>query len=294
MQGERPPSAPSTVLGRQLGDELRTMRERVGLTTAAVAVELDCTKGKISRIENGRSPVRGPDLTAMLRLYGVDEQAVQERLAELARTANKRRRGSGWWNEYGGVLADTYRDFIELEAAASSVRTFQSQMIPALLQTPDYARALTVAGRRWKRPEEIEQFVTVRLIRQHRLTADDPLSVWVVLAEGALRQQVGGVDVMRAQLDHLARSAAMPNVTVQVVPFRVGAHASMAGPYVILGFPSEAAMDVVLLDNPSGSMWLEGAKEVEAYQELWDDVRTKALSPVESLELINSIKEFGA
>ncbi|MFB7677651.1 DUF5753 domain-containing protein [Kitasatospora purpeofusca] len=109
-----------------------------------------------------------------------------------------------------------------------------------------------------------------------------------------MRQQVGGAEVMRAQLDHLARSACMPNVTVQVVPFRVGAHASMAGPYVILGFPSEAAMDVVLLDNPSGSMWLERADEVRAYVGLWNDVRTKALSPVESLELIRSIKEFGA
>jgi transcriptional regulator with XRE-family HTH domain len=294
MQPDRVASAPSTVLGRQLGEELRGMRERVGLSTSAVAEALDCTKGKISRIENGRSPVRMPDLTAMLRLYGVDEQAVHERLAELARTANKRRRGSGWWSEYGNVLADTYRDFIALETVASSVRTFQSQMIPALLQTPDYARALTAAGRRWKQPDEIEQFVTVRLMRQQRLTADPPLSLSVVLAEGALRQQVGGPAVMREQLAHLVDAAAMPNVSVRVVPFSIGAHASMAGPYVILGFPSEAAMDVVLLDNPSGSMWLEGATEVETYLELWNDVCTKALSAAESLELINSIKELGS
>ncbi|MFH9347569.1 helix-turn-helix domain-containing protein [Kitasatospora sp. NPDC017646] len=294
MQPDRVASAPSTVLGRQLGEELRGMRERASLSTGAVAEALDCTKGKISRIENGRSPVRIPDLTAMLRLYGVDEPAVHERLAELARTANKRRRGSGWWNEYGDVLADTYRDFIALEEVASSVRTFQTQMIPALLQTPDHARALTAAGRRWKRPEEIEQFVTVRLKRQQRLTADPPLSLSVVLAEGALRQQVGGPDVLREQLAHLVDVASMPNVTIRVVPFSVGAHASMAGPYVILGFPSEAAMDVVLLDNPSGSMWLEGATEVEAYLELWHDVCTKALPPAESLELITSIKDLGA
>ncbi|MCX4685796.1 helix-turn-helix domain-containing protein [Kitasatospora purpeofusca] len=293
MQGERPSSAPSTVLGRQLGDELRTMRERVGLTTAAVAVELDCTKGKISRIENGRSPVRGPDLTAMLRLYGVDGQEVQARLAELARSANRRRK-AGWWNQYGDVLAETYRDFIALEAVASSVRTFQSQTIPALLQTPDYTRALAVASRSWSEAAEIEQFVEARLMRQHRLITEDPLSIWVVLAEGAVRQQVGGPAVMRAQLAHLLQTAEMPNVSVQVVPFRVGAHASMAGPYVILGFPATSALDVVLLDNPSGSMWLERADEVKAYVGLWNDVRTKALSPVESLELIRSIKEFGA
>ncbi|MFC5668426.1 helix-turn-helix domain-containing protein [Kitasatospora misakiensis] len=292
MQGERPSSAPSTVLGRQLGDELRTMRERVGLTTTAVAVELDCTKGKISRIENGRSPVRGPDLAAMLRLYGADEPAVHERLTELARSANKRRK-AGWWSQYGNVLAETYRDFIALEAVASSVRTFQSQTIPALLQTPDYTRALAVASRSWSDPAEIEQFVEARLMRQHRLIAEDPLSVWVVLAEGAVRQQVGGPAVMRAQLAHLLTVAEMPNVSVQVVPFRVGAHASMAGPYVILGFPAASALDVVLLDNPSGSMWLERSDEVKAYVGLWNDVRTKALSPVESLELIRSIEELG-
>ncbi|MFE2721738.1 helix-turn-helix domain-containing protein [Kitasatospora sp. NPDC059327] len=292
MPEEKTPNAPSTVLGRQLGDELRAMRERAGMTTADVAAELDCTKGKISRIENGRSPLRAPDLTAMLRFYGQDDPATAERLAELARAANKRRRG-GWWNEYGGVLADTYRDFIALEAVASSVRTYQSQIVPALLQTPDYARALSVASRRWSRPEEIEQFVSVRLLRQHRLTDEEPLSVWAVLAEGALRQQVGGPVVMRDQLAHLAEMSARPNVTVQVVPFRVGAHASMVGPYVILSFPSTSAMDVVLLDNPSGSMWLERPPEIATYSDLWDDVRTKALSPVESLELINSIKEFG-
>ncbi|GAA2241716.1 helix-turn-helix transcriptional regulator [Kitasatospora cystarginea] len=292
MGGEKPSNTPSTVLGRQLGDELRTMREHAGLTTADVASGLDCTKGKISRIENGRTPVRSPDLAAMLRLYAVDDPATTARLTELARAANKRRR-TGWWNEYGDVLADTYRDFIALEAVASSVRTFQSQTVPALLQTRDYARALSVASRRWKQPEEIEQFVSVRLTRQNRLTEDDPLSVWAVLAEGALRQQVGGPSVMRDQLDHLARMAAKPNVTVQVVPFRVGAHASMAGPYVLLGFPSDTALDVVLVDNPSGSMWLERAPEVEVYVDLWNDVRTKALSPVESLELINSIKECG-
>ncbi|MFF1869587.1 helix-turn-helix domain-containing protein [Kitasatospora herbaricolor] len=292
MTAEKAPNAPSTVLGRQLGDELRVMRERAGLTTAQVAMELDCTKGKISRIENGRSPVRTPDLVAMLRRYGEDDSETVERLAELARAANKRRR-AGWWNEYGSVLADTYRDFIALEAVASSVRTFQSQIVPALLQTPDYARALSVASRRWSLPEEIEQFVSVRLTRQQRLTEDDPLSVWAVLAEGALRQQVGGPAVMRDQLAHLAEMSARPNVTVQVVPFRVGAHASMVGPYVILGFPSASALDVVLLDNPSGSMWLERAPEVATYVDLWNDVRTKALSPVESLELINSIKELG-
>lgn len=290
MTAARPSNPPSTVLGRQLGEELRAFRERRDLSTAEVACHLDCTKGKISRIENGRSPLRAPDLLAMLRLYGVDDESTIDRLVALARSANQRRR-TGWWNEFENVLASTYRDFIALEAVASHVRTFQSQTIPALLQTPDYTRALAVANRRWTRPEEIEQFVSVRLTRKRRLSDDEPLSLWAVLAEGAIRQEVGGPSVMRRQLDHLAEMAEHPNVTVQVVPFRAGAHASMAGPYVILGFPEASALDVVLLDNPTGSMWLEKPDEVEFYKTLWDDARTHALSPVQSLSLVTSLKE---
>ncbi len=289
MTADRPSNPPSTVLGRQLGDELRVLRERRDLSTAEVASHLDCTKGKISRIENGRSPLRAPDLLAMLQLYGVDDQTTIDRLTALAKSANQRRR-TGWWSQFESVLAPAYRDFIALEAVASGVRTFQSQTIPALLQTPDYARALAVANRKWKRPEEIEQFVSVRLTRQKRLTEEPRVSLWAVLAEGAIRQEVGGRAVMRDQLAHLAELAEYPNVTVQVIPFRAGAHASMAGPYVILGFPEASALDVVLLDNPTGSMWLEKPEEVEFYKGLWDDARTHALSPVQSLSLIESLK----
>lgn len=280
---------PSTVLGRQLGDELRKYRERAGLTTAQVAQALDCTKGKVSRIENGRVPLRSPDLAAMLRLYGMGEdEATLTRLNALARSANKRRR-EGWWNEHGNVLADTYREFISLEATATRVCTFQCQTVPALLQTPDYARALAVANRSWSKPEEIEQFVTVRVARQQRLTADEPLHVWAVLAEGVLHQQVGGPTTLSEQLRHLEVMAERPNVTIQVIPFRAGAHASMAGPYVILEFPEAGASDVILLDNPSGCVWLEQAHQIAEYRGLWDDARTRALSPVESVAKIRSL-----
>ncbi|MFF3762502.1 helix-turn-helix domain-containing protein [Streptomyces sp. NPDC001922] len=280
---------PSTVLGRQLGGELRTLREQKGFSTADVAAALECTKGKVSRIENGRVPLRNPDLVAMLRMYGADE-STSERLGSLARTANRRRR-TGWWNEYGTLLADTYRDFIAMEAEASLVRTFQSQTVPALLQTAEYAQALAVASRWWKHPEEIEQFVAVRIKRQLRLTSEEPLQVWAVIAEGALRQHVGGPHVMRAQLEHITHWAQQEHVTVQVVPFRTGAHASMGGPYVLLSFPDDGSLDVALLDNPSGSIWLEKAEDVAVYRTLWDDVRTSALSPADSVQLINSIKE---
>lgn len=285
---------PSTVLGRQLGDELRRLREGSGLTTAQAAEALDCTKGKVSRIENGRVAVRLPDLTAMLNAYSVTDIELTGRLSALARKANRRRR-QGWWNQYGSVLADTYRDYIALEAMAGSIRTFQAQLVPGLLQTPDYIRAVTVASQNWQTADEIERFVQVRLARQERLTGESPLRLWAVLWEAVLLPEVGGTQVMKAQLEHLLAASEQPNVSIQVLPFSRGAHASMFGPYVVLGFPEEAALDVVLADNPTGSMWMEREAEVARYQDLFDAARTSALSPVESRAVIHRrAKEYRA
>jgi hypothetical protein len=131
----------------------------------------------------------------------------------------------------------------------------------------------------------------VRLTRQERLVSDSSLRLWAVLSEAVLLQQVGGPEVMRAQLEHLLTVSERPNVTVQVLPFSRGAHASMFGPYVVLGFPDEAALDVVLADNPTGSIWLEQEAEVARYRELFDAARTSALSPVESRTVIRHRSE---
>ncbi|MGC5365483.1 helix-turn-helix domain-containing protein [Streptomyces sp. DT24] len=283
---------PSTVLGRQLGDELRRFREAAGLTTAVAAEALDCTKGKISRIENGHVPVRTPDLVALMKAYGVEDRTARERLETLARKANRRRR-EGWWHQYASVLSDTYRDQIEMEAIADRIRTYQVQLIPGLLQTAEYGRAVTVASRAWETPEEIQQFIEVRLARQRRLTDEAPLELWAVLAEGVLHQQVGGASVMRAQLEHLAKMAERPNVTVQVLPFARGAHSGMFGPYLLLSFPQVSSLDLVLSEAPTGNIWTEREPEVARYRTLFDDARTAALPAPESLALIHRIaKEY--
>lgn len=283
---------PSTVLGRQLGDELRRLREATGLTTMQAADALDCTKGKISRIENGHVPVRTPDLIALMQTYGVEDSETRERLGSLARRANRRRR-EGWWHQYGAVLADTYRDYIEMENICDGIKTFQAQLIPGLLQTPEYGRAVTVASRAWQTAEEIDQFVQVRIARQERLTGEAPLELWAVLAEGVLRQQVGGPTVMRDQLEHLAAMAEQPNITVQVLPFSRGAHSGMFGPYLLLSFPRVSALDLVLTETPIGNIWMEQESEVAHYRELFDDARTSALPPTESLGLIRHIAKEG-
>ncbi|MGW7312633.1 helix-turn-helix domain-containing protein [Streptomyces sp. NPDC054854] len=279
---------PSTVLGRQLGDELRRLREAAGLTTAAAAKALDCTGGKISRIENGHVPVRTPDLVALMDAYGVTDAETRDRLGALAQRANRRRR-EGWWHQYGSVLADAYRDYIEMEDICDSIRTFQAQLVPGLLQTAAYGRAVTIASRAWHSAEEVEQFVEVRLARQERLAGERQLELWAILAEGVLRQQVGGPTVMRDQLEHLADMGERPNITVQVLPFSRGAHSGMFGPYLLMSFPRVAAQNLVLTETPTGNIWMEQESEVARYRELFDDARTSALPPTESLGLIRRI-----
>ncbi len=281
---------PSTVLGRQLGDELRRYREAAGLSTTQAAEALDCTKGKISRMENGRVLVRTPDVVALLHAYGVDEPETRERLTRLTRTANRRRR-EGWWHQYGSVLADTYRDYVEMESICESVRIFQAQLIPGLLQTAEYARAVTVASRAWQSSEEIDQFVQVRIARQQRLVNESPLELWAVLAQGVLHQQVGGNEVMHAQLRHVIAMAEQPNITVQVLPFSRGAHSGMFGPYLLMSFPQVTAQDLVLTETPTGNIWMERESEVAHYRTLFDDARTASLPPTESLTLIRRIAE---
>jgi len=259
---------------------------------AEAAEVLDCTKGKISRLENGHVPVRAPDLEALMRAYEIEDPETRDRLSALARKANRRRR-DGWWHQYSSVLGDSYRDQIELEAICDRVRTYEAQLVPGLLQTAEYGRAVTVASRAWQTPEEIDQFVQVRLARQQRLTDDAPLELWAVLAEGVLHQQVGGPAVMRAQLEHMIEVAELPNVTLQVLPFSRGAHSGMFGPYLVLSFPQVASLDLVLTETPTGNIWMEREPEVAYYRRLFDDARTAALPPTESLALIQRVaKEY--
>ncbi|BCL31391.1 transcriptional regulator [Streptomyces aurantiacus] len=261
---------------------------------AEAAEALDCTKGKISRLENGHVPVRAPDLAALMHAYRVHDPETRDRLSAIALRANRRRR-EGWWHQYGSVLGDSYRDQIELEAICDSVRTYEVQLIPGLFQTAEYGRAVTVASRAWQTAEEIDQFVQVRLARQQRLTGDEPMELWAVLAEGVLRQHVGGPSVMHAQLEQLAAMAERPNITVQVLPFSRGAHSGMFGPYLLLSFPQVTSLDLVLTETPTGNIWMEREAEVAYYRGLFDDARTTALPPTESLALIRRIaKEYRA
>ncbi|MEU5212001.1 helix-turn-helix transcriptional regulator [Streptomyces sp. NPDC020742] len=282
----------STVLGRKLGGELLRLRDAKGLTQPQAARHLTATQTKIAKMERGFSPVRDPDLHALCDLYGLDRTGPErERLIALAKTDRERRRAKGWWEEYTD-LGDLV-EYIQLEAGASRIRTFQNQLVPGLLQTPEYARAVAVADDVWEDPDEVDQFVAARISRQARLTDDQPLELWAVLSEAVLRQQVGGPGVMRAQLERLLQASSMFNVKLQVWPFEAPAHAAMSGPFVIVGFEEPASLDVVYLDTAGSKLWLEREDDANRYRRLFDSVRRIALSPEDTrARLASLIKEI--
>lgn len=281
------PQDPSpTIRRRRLGAELRAAREVTGKTLEDAARVLDCHFTKISRLENGRSIVRRRDLDELLDLYEVVDARKRESLHALSRDGGKQ----GWWHTYEDVLSPPYADFISLEAEARWLHVFQGQLVPGLLQIPGYARAVVAADPSWGSRQEVERFAEVRIARQAVLTRSEaPLQLWAVLGEGLLHQRVGGPAVMREQLEHLSHAAAMPNVTVQVLPFSAGAHAGMQGAFSVLEFAERSELTVVAIENLTASLYLEAPAEIDRHRLVFDHLRAAALSPVESAARIADV-----
>jgi transcriptional regulator with XRE-family HTH domain len=262
-----------TVRRRRLGNELRRLRMRAGVTIDQVAKELECSESKISRIETGQVTALPRDVDDMLKLYEVSDERRDE-LMQLAREARKK----GWWHAYGVVPRSVYFGF---EAAAEQISTYESMLIPGLLQTPAYARTILRTMHPNLSAEDIEQRVRVRKVRQDLLRQDDPPTVRVVLDEAVLRRPIGGPETMREQLDRLAEAAALPTVTIQVVPFHVGEHMGLFGPFTILSFREPSQSDVVYLENATRESFLEAEEELREYEYAFDQLQGIALQRVD-------------
>ncbi|MDH6579794.1 helix-turn-helix transcriptional regulator [Kitasatospora sp. MAP5-34] len=274
-----------TVRGRRLGSELRRLRESAGKSTEDAATVLKCSRAKISRIETGVSGIRRLDLGILLDLYGIMGPKDRDALEALARDSKKR----GWWHDYGDTVPPAYADFLGLEGDARYVRTWQPLVLPGLLQTEDYARALLEANPAAVRPERIDQLVKIRMERKEVLSKPDPARFWAIIWEPALRCAVGGKDVRRAQLEHLTQAAQLPNVTLQVVPLDVGATAGACGAFVMFGFTDSPAPGVVFLETLTSSHYLEQEAELDGYGLVFEYLRSSALNPTQSLDMISAI-----
>ncbi|WP_416974355.1 helix-turn-helix domain-containing protein [Streptomyces sp. 4F14] len=277
----------STVLARKLGGELLRLRDAAGLTQRQAAEAINATNSKIVKMEQGWVPMRDPDVRILCEAYGLEDQEALARLLELAKLDRERRKARGWWR--GSVGDGAMAEFIAMEDVASRVRTWQPSLIPGLFQTSGYTRALAVAEGRWEDPNEIERIVEVKQKRQGRLLSEDPLHYHAVIWEAALRQQVGGHSVMRAQLERLLEFARLDNVRLQVLPYRTGAHPCIAGPFSVISFAGDKALDVVHADTIMDMIWVENEAESDTYATLFDRTSRLSLAPHDSVALIDSL-----
>lgn len=267
-----------TVRRRRLAGELRRLRDSAQLTIEEVADKLECSASKISRIETGHVGVTPRDVRDLLELYGLNGNE-REALVQLAREARTR----GWWHAYNEVFTGA---FVGLEADASSLRAYQALLVPGLLQTERYAHTVIRAMRPDAEEIDVSRRVAARRERQRLLTDPAPPDYWAVIDEAVLHRQVGGAEVMVEQLARLVEMAALPHVTIQVVPFHTGAHPGMEGPFLILGFPEQADPDVVYVESTTSGLYLEMPADVHRYALLFDHLRATALKPDDSVELI--------
>ncbi|WP_329498195.1 helix-turn-helix transcriptional regulator [Kitasatospora herbaricolor] len=275
-----------TVRGRRLGAELRRLRESSNRTTEDAAGALKCSRAKISRIETGAVGIRRLDLGILLDLYGVSEARSRDALEELARDSKRR----GWWHDYGDTIPSAYADFLGLEGDARYIRTWQPVVLPGLLQTEQYARALLEANPAAVRPERIDQLVKIRMERKEVLVKPDAARFWAIIWEPALRCPVGGKEVQRAQLDHLGKVAELPNVTLQIVPLEVGATAGACGAFVMFGFTDSPTPGAVFLETLTSSHYLEQEAELDGYGLVFEYLRSAALNPAQSLDMIAAVR----
>ncbi|GLY72687.1 helix-turn-helix domain-containing protein [Actinoallomurus iriomotensis] len=250
-----------TVLRIVLGSQLRRLREQRQITCEEAGAAIRGSHSKISRMELGRVRFRSRDVADLLTLYGVDDESDKAAMLALADQAN----APGWWHSYSDILPAWFEVYIGLEEAASRIRAYEVQFVPGLLQTEDYARAVTLLGHPSAPGHEVERRVGLRMRRQSLLRSDDPPHLWAVVDEAVLRRPLGGVQAMRRQLRHLLEMTELPNVTLQMVPFALGGHAAAGGPFSILRFAERDLPDVVYLEQLTSSLYLDKREDVDHY-----------------------------
>jgi transcriptional regulator with XRE-family HTH domain len=268
-----------------LGTQLRRFREGAGITPEQAAYAIRASRSKISRLENGRVRLKSRDVTDLLALYGVTDEAARSKFLALASQSNS----PDWWSKYSDILPDWFETYLGLEAAASTIRTFEVQFVHGLFQTEDYARAVTRLGRKTAAPEEVERRVDLRLKRQELLGRPNPPKIWSVMDESVLRRPVGGCDVMRAQFRHLIEAAELPHVTLQVLPFANGGHVGESGAFTVLRFEERDLPDVVYIEQLTSAIYLDQRADVELYLEVVDELSSGAPTPAETTRFIEQI-----
>ncbi|WP_280494898.1 helix-turn-helix domain-containing protein [Nocardia asiatica] len=270
-----------TVLRIALGSRLRQLREAGGISREAAGDAIRGSHAKISRLELGRTGFKERDLRDLLSLYGVVDPTERETYFELARRAND----PGWWQHYSDLLPAWFETYIGLEQAATTIRTYEAQFVPGLLQTADYARAVIQLGN----TDETERRVAIRMRRQEILYRVAAPTLWAVIDENALRRPVGGMEVLREQIEHLLAMADRPSIRIQVLPYSAGGHSAAGGPFSILRFPEPELADIVYTEQLTSSLYFDKQRDVELYMSVMNRLSVEALSPADSVRFLRDL-----
>lgn len=280
-----PPDTDSpTALRILLGAQLRRLREAKRISLEEAGRVIGASNSKMSRLESGRVEFEARDIADLLTCYDVTDEKVREELRSRAARANS----PAWWHEYPDIVPTWFEAYVGLEEAASEIRAYEVQFVPGLLQTADYARAVTML--RYSNPKEINSRVSLRMTRQAILDRPDSPSLQVVLDEALLRRPVGGPSVMRAQLKHLIEMSQRPDIAIQVIPFKAGGHAAAGGPFSLLRFAEHDLPDVAYMEQLNSALCLNKPDEVARYLAVFERLSADALNPAWSVKALQSMR----
>lgn len=279
--------APKSVYRRQLSAQLKELHDQSGKTLAEVGQVIEVNQGSLSRIMNGDRGTSPVLVKAMLDCYGVTDPTVREDILDLVRADQAQKQK--WWRKYSAVINTTqYGGYLELEQSATTLRSYEPQLIPGLLQTPEYARQVITAMRVDLDAKQVDALVDVRMERQALLAREDAPKLWAVIDEAALRRISGAPAVLKGQIEHLLDLEPRTNITLQLLPFDAGFHPGLYGSFMLMGFP-EPNPDVVWVENLTNSVYFEGSEDVGRYAEVFDHLRATALGPPETRSRIKSM-----
>ncbi|MGH3885862.1 MAG: helix-turn-helix domain-containing protein [Pseudonocardiaceae bacterium] len=280
----QPPGGP-TVLRIALGTQLRRLREACGITREAAGEAIRASHAKISRLELGRVGFKARDVADLLTLYGVTDTPQRDAFLVLVRRANE----PGWWRQYGDALSSWFETYLGLEQASSIIRTYEVQFVPGLLQTEDCARAVIQLCQLHVSAAEVDRRVALRMARQDFLTQPGAPEYWAVADEAVLRRPLGSREALRTQLRHLIEMAELPNITFQIVPFRVGGHPAAGGPFTILRFAEPDLPDIVYLEQLTSAIYLDKKHDTDNYLIVMDRLCVQAESPADTTRFLHQI-----
>ncbi|HET6751631.1 MAG TPA: helix-turn-helix transcriptional regulator [Actinomycetes bacterium] len=274
-----------TVRRMLVGAHLRRLRAEAGLSREQAGAAIRASEWKIHRLENGQVGFKERDVVDLLGLYGVGDPREVAAFLVLAREAN----APGWWQHFGDLLPPWFRAYVDLESAASLIRTYEGQFVPGLLQTEGYVRAVVGGAQLAGGAEEAERRVALRLGRQGLLAGVGAPRLWAVVDEAALRRPVGGRGVMRGQLEWLAQACKWPNVTLQVLPLAAGAHPAMVGAFSVLRFADQELPDVVYVEHLTNAAYLDRRDEVEQYLDVMEQLCVGAEPPDKTVAFLDKL-----